>query len=596
MRHSLVIAIAVFSLWGGIIGCGGEDASQEGPGAIGDSLDGAAADGGAPGAPGNDATMTDASNDAVGADVSITEPPPGDAGSLDDSTTEGAAPAMDAASTNDAASSMDAAAEATLSAPRCMDDAGGCPGTLSCVGSYCLDCATLDCPTAGEALVVVGSDGGTSPVIPLATTINSVDVALAVDSTASMNGELNNLKSGISQTASQIGAIPVSVAFGLLDFEDFMTSNYVVQFDERMQTVATTDGLLALTTAVDALRPFGGGDIPEAGWEALYSITGGPPIQVTPDGGPPLLTYTSAMPASTPPVPPTTGETQGTLGGIGFREDAMPVVVSITDTEWHDAPGVDAGVPTSEDGLNDYPAGYAGVPSRQAALAALEALGARGMGIAAQGATGSGDPLAQASATASVTGAVVPVSAFSMAGTLPAGCAATQCCTGLNGAGESDSPPGSGQCPMAFACATTGTGIAAFVAEGVQLMVQYAPLDLSYRAIEEDAGAAASVVQRIDLVTDGSDPYGCVTASPATLADRFSGPTASAGADGQPDTVPAVPSRPPLCVRIVSGAPAGANGAGPRFVRFALQARGIWKGSNIPLGSPQSVVLLVPAR
>jgi hypothetical protein len=473
---------------------------------------------------------------------------------------------------------------------RCGTDGGGCPSALSCVGSYCVDCTANACPAAGETLVVLDSGGAsaTSADIPLATTVEKIDVAFAIDSTGGLETPLSNLESGFAGSIAQaFGSL--SIAFGAVDFKDFSTdSSYVVHFDERVQTAQTTSGQTAFVNALTAISVGGGGDAPEAGWEALYAIAGGPAITIpAQSGGWPA--YSSTMPSSTPQQPPTAGETQGALGGLGFRTDAMPVVISITNSEWHDAPGVAAGVPTSEDGLNDYASSLAGVPSRQAAITALDVLGARVMGFALQG--GTGNPKARAAALATATGATVPTSGWPPV--RPTGCAATQCCTGLNGAGEGDSPSGSGLCPLSFTMASGGTGTSSATVTGVSLLASSAPFDLSLRATDVDPGTISAFVGRIDLVTDGSDSFGCVTASSATLQDRFSGPTGTPGADGIADTVPAVMSRQPLCIRVTTTGVAP-SGSAPRFVRFAVQARGIWNGGNIALGTPQEVVLLVP--
>ena len=86
--------------------------------------------------------------------------------------------------------------------------------------------------------------------------------------------------------------------------------------------------------------------------------------------------------AATPPNPVPAGESQGTLGGAGFRAGSVPIIVTVSDAEWHDAPGT----PTNgEDGLNDYGTTFTGVPTRATAIARADTLNAHVMGIAGHG-------------------------------------------------------------------------------------------------------------------------------------------------------------------------------------------------------------------
>jgi hypothetical protein len=313
---------------------------------------------------------------------------------------------------------------------------------------YFMDGTTIK-PTEGYTRTVADLDwkvaGG--PAGP-----SKADVVFAFDTTGSMAGEIISLQAALS-----VGIIPAiraslpDVAFGLVDFRDFGEpgGQWVVKLRQRVQTVFTTAGVTAIQGGVNQLTADGGGDIPEAGWEAMYSIAGGPPIIV--------MEYNSTFAlGGTPPA----GETHGTVGGVGFRSGAMPIVIAITDAEWHDAPG--------SGGLNPYDAPLAGVPSRAQAIARFNATGAKVISIVSPGA---GDPRTQGRLLAEDTGATVLPAAWGV--DRPIACAANQCCTGLNGAGEAPSSPAS-TCPLVYTINGNGTGLGVAVVDSVRILLRAA--------------------------------------------------------------------------------------------------------------------------
>ena len=299
-------------------------------------------------------------------------------------------------------------------------------------------------------LCAVGADAATK-----------ADVVFSFDSTGSMGAEIANLKTSLVGTIIPgIKAAVPDVAFGLVDFRDFgetPTTSFLMIYRHRIQTVSTSPGVTSFSTAVNELAASGGGDDPEAGWEALYSIAGGPAITVA--------EYTSTFNlAATNPTTPTPGETQGTDGGAGFRTGAVPIVIVFTDAEFHDAPG--------SGGLNPYPAALAGVPSRADAIGRLNAIGAKVISLVSSG--GAGNPRLQGQLLAEATGAVVATTAWDP--TRPAGCASGQCCTGLNGSGMA---PSNGLCPLVYSLDSYGTGLGTAVVDGVRALVPSLPVATS---------------------------------------------------------------------------------------------------------------------
>jgi hypothetical protein len=465
------------------------------------------------------------------------------------------------------------------SAPRCGADAPHCPEPLICVAAYCVDCTNVHCPEAGEPVIVVDYDEAPdpAPVIALGTTLEQADIALAVDTTNSMGSPIANLKSGLLSRINALQAAIPSVAFGVVSFKDF-GDTYVVHADQRIQTADTSAGATSLQAALSGLAASGGGDTPEAGWEALYAVTGGTAISVA--------GYSSSIPlATTAPSPVTAGEEQGPLPGLGFRQDALPIVVTLTDAEWHDAPGAAAG---GENGLNDYAVAYAGVPSRATVLSRLQATGTRVIGIAA-----GTSPKLRAAALATQSLAFVDPSAFGDDGVRPSACSKTQCCTGPVGAGEA--PDTNGHCPLAYSYdSTSATGVSTDVVASVIALVSGGYFDISVAASDSGNDESTTFLARLELVTDGSGDVGCLTAPGSALSDRFAGSQGFPGTDGVLDTIAGANLGPALCVRVVPKLNTSIpRQAAPQFWSIQIQAQRVVT-AMAALGLPQRITFMVP--
>ena len=321
---------------------------------------------------------------------------------------------------------------------------------------------------------------------PLAfsTAVPALDVFFLMDTTGSMAGEISNLQSALTGTV--IPGIKSAVAnseFGVGSLEDFPIEPYGVPNSKSdcgqglaepdqplrvFQTMTTDTGLLS--TAVSELstgsKPIGcGDDLPEGCEEAIYQVATGTGL-------------TTPSPTNIP------ANTVG-KGGAGFRTTSMPVIVAISDAGTHDPITTDVCTVDTPDGVFTVANAYAGAVqtvahNRQQTKDAVAALCGRVVGISAipsDGNTYSQSCTATSWMTdlATASGARVPPVAWS-AGTRPAGCSATQCCTGQNGAGQS--PDANGLCPMVFDVTTTGTGVSTGVVTGIQMLAQFATFDV----------------------------------------------------------------------------------------------------------------------
>ncbi len=317
---------------------------------------------------------------------------------------------------------------------------------------------------------------------PLAfgTDVPAADVFFLMDTTGSMRGEIQNLQSALVTTV--VPGIQAQIAdtqFGAGAAEDFPVSPYgstnctntgggVDQPFELLQGI--TNDIPSVLAAVNALsnatgNPIGcGGDGPESNIEALYQVATGEGL-----AGPGV----TAVPANT------TG-----VGGVGFRAGTMPIIVQVTDILSH--------APDEATLCTSSPHAYGGAVamashSRQQTKDALDSICARVVGIAPSSSgqtpecTGQNDLEDFSTSTESR----VPPQAWDVGGR-PAGCAAGQCCTDLNGTGRA--PDGDGQCPLVYRVDANGSGLGEHTVTGINMLTRFAVFGVT----TEKAGEAAS--------------------------------------------------------------------------------------------------------
>ncbi len=461
--------------------------------------------------------------------------------------------------------------------------------------------------THGDFVFVVDYMKTPTPTVEtlnMSTDVSQADVVFALDSTGSMSGALTTLASNLAGFVPTIQSKVKSVAMGVVDFKDY-GDNYVVQYDHRIQTVATAAGVTSVTNALKALSAGGGADYPEADLEALYAIAGGPAISIPgpPTGAPTAWSSTFNL-GTVPPTTPTPGETQGNVGNAGFRAGSVPIVVLCTDANWHDRPGVAA---SGENGIEDYGSGTScsatacnANPSRAMTVSALQNIGAHVMMLAGQGGGAEpspGNPKGHGLALAQDTGAVVNVADFGPVGTRPSGCSLTQCCTGLNGVGETDTPAGSGLCPLSYWFDdTSGNGTSTSVVQGIVALANGLKFDIHVEAVDVDPMTVDNFMQGLVPNLSGMGPAAvCITMPPAALQDNFTGPHATPGMDGTLDTFPGVSGGKQICFDVIPKMNVNVMATSqPQFFRAQLQVKGVTGGNTVNLGTPRDVFFLVP--
>lgn len=335
-----------------------------------------------------------------------------------------------------------------------------------------------------------------SDVLDFSTSITQADVFFVMDTTGSMGGEINNLKSSLATVISTLSADIPDMGFGVGGHDDFPNGTNGTPPDQpfyllhRILTTHTAAGLASVQAGVNMLTLHNGNDGPESQWEAAYQIATGAGVSVSSASVPPF------NPATAPPASIPAGESVGTIGGVGFRTGSLPIVVEITDIHGHN----------SESFPGDYYP-FGGAAFRSTAMTAEAAIGIRHIAL-----TVNSDAQTDQLVAVNASGATVPPDAWGPVGTRPGGCALTQCCTGLSGAGQA--PDGTGMCPLDFQITSSGTGIGASVIKAIEVLTTYGTIDITATIANDptNPGGVDAVVAFVDhLAADPTAPSPCAS-------------------------------------------------------------------------------------
>jgi hypothetical protein len=344
-------------------------------------------------------------------------------------------------------------------------------------------------PEAEDEIPLAYGQGEVSSALVLDPSPRRLDLHLNIDTTTSFGEEIDTLQRELSRTIipKLRGRVP-DASFGVSRFADFPRAPFgspglPPDGDRPYALLAPiTDSLARVTTAVAHLdTPLGhGGDYREAGAEALYQIATGSGYRL---GTQNLIEAFDRM----------RGQDEASLGGVGFRSQALRLVVHVTDAETH----------TPE----DYAAqGILGTHSLAQAIAALNALRVHAIAIASTSCPSYPCPAPQYAALrgelsqlAIATGAVMtPVKK-------------DLCATGIDAA---NIPTYEGTCPLVFDVAADGSGLAGTLVDAVLELLDGVRFDEVHAVPGDDP---LGFVQRIELAPV-AQPAGVAT--PAT-ADRL---------------------------------------------------------------------------
>lgn len=343
-----------------------------------------------------------------------------------------------------------------------------------------------------------------SAPLQFSTDLRQVDIQFNMDTTGSMSGEIAELRTKIQtviipgvEAALEAGGAVADVAFGVSEFRDFNTGGFGSSGDlaYRLFQRITTNGNDA-KDGTDDLVHGGGADGPESGWEALYQIGTG-------DGfGSWIPDFASQVANSNYcGCPAEPGVADGTIGGAGFREGSLPIVVHFTDNYAH---------PTQyEEDHNSY---VSGAHTYDDARDALRDIGARVIGVTSH----SGARL-ELRDMAQATYAEVPLCAFDDITTCTG-----QCCTGSGGSGESSD---GGMCPLVFTISGTGSGLTQSVVAGIAALAMGGTLEVTTEVLRDEDELSASGIDTscfIEAVIPNNydAPTGSCTSIPS-IADLY---------------------------------------------------------------------------
>lgn len=244
--------------------------------------------------------------------------------------------------------------------------------------------AAMDAGVDAEPCYEVPADAGPLNVaMEVQAQIGRADVLLLVDTTTSMQGEIDEIRARLrDRIVPAIGEAVPDSQLGVAAFADFPISPYGaagrdVPFELLL---AMTSSEADAQAAVNSLRLSNGVDQPESQVEALYQTATGAGL-----GG---------------FIAPSPGCPAGGTGYPCFRRDALPVVLLFTDAPMHNGP---AGAHAYGGDISPSPHSY------EQTVQALNRIGARVIGFDSGGGNGRADLESVARATGAVDGSGAPL-------------------------------------------------------------------------------------------------------------------------------------------------------------------------------------------
>ena len=254
----------------------------------------------------------------------------------------------------------------------------------------------------GSITVVLPFEEEAEFTVGVETEVQKLDVAFLLDTTSSMTEEAAAMAAEFSGIVDDIAATIEDAAYGFATFDDYAygAMGHIGYGDKpfalRHQITGSES---AVQSKLNDIEIHHGADSTESGMEALYQGLLG--IGYDQDGDASYDTETDVLPfiaSSSDAFNGTAGESRdasitdgGTLGGYGFREGTLPVVIYATDAILRD-PEAGASAP----GGSPIDAGFSDVVSATATM------GARLIGVATQ----SSAPIAQMEQLATATGSL----------------------------------------------------------------------------------------------------------------------------------------------------------------------------------------------
>jgi hypothetical protein len=233
-------------------------------------------------------------------------------------------------------------------------------------------------------LVGVGDPKAVCQQLPVTVDVayEIADVAFVIDATGSMDSVSDALRAELADIIGGLGATVEDLTVGLALFRDY-GAPYGEEGDKPFQLMTQqTDDAVIMRQALGNIALAGGGtDLPEAGMEALYQAATGRGYDQDCDGGydpeqdvlPFIARTGDAFSGAAGGSYTEYASGGGDIGGMGFRDGVLPIVIMATDASQKD--------PARGDEL---PGGCPTEASASTARGALDAISGRLIGVVVQ--------------------------------------------------------------------------------------------------------------------------------------------------------------------------------------------------------------------
>lgn len=436
--------------------------------------------------------------------------------------------------------------------------------------------------------------------VVLKTNLNKGDIAFVVDATGSMGPAINNIRTNLNSLISTIKADVPEAHFGVAAAQDFPVDPYGASTNTPVKVSPNgfmTPDITKTQAAVDALTTDDGKDSPEALIPALHKVLANE-ATFWPNGG-----YQA-------PFAPGVGD----YGALGFRSDALPILVLITDAAAHngrrmacaDSPfqACRAGCCTAtQASLHDeYPFAAADADDL---VAEMQGRGAKFIGVALNdgGTQRYAGPYPDMAYLVDQTASHVRPGSFS----------GGQCATDVYSNPVAPDGPmvdGFQTCRLIFASHKDGSTVANTIAAGVKALLSGLEVSVRLRAKTDTnppylaIDAISEFIDSIEVYPQGNiqDPAEpgtfCEFLPSANIEDNWADNYGIApGSDGHDDTVKDLVPGTRICFRIK----AKSNVSVPQTAqvrvasaRIQVQAKNEGQNDELIVGQPREVLFVIP--
>lgn len=173
---------------------------------------------------------------------------------------------------------------------------------------------------------------------------DNADIAFIIDTTCSMGSLAQQMGRNFNDIANDVASAVPNVNFGVAVYQDYQYGSFGSTGDVPFEMVQQlTDDISSVNTKLNSIAIAGGGDTPESTMEALYQAATGEGYDMNCNG---RLDGTDVAPFVADSADAFGGSATGTydssvsgtgdMGGMGFQEGILPIIVYATDVPLRD--------------------------------------------------------------------------------------------------------------------------------------------------------------------------------------------------------------------------------------------------------------------